>query len=104
MKRRETSCQSGAWEARYAMSKMKFAVLCLAVCSCNLWAQASVPGDAKGCVENKVVSRMPGWLSAHGVDGACLVPAGFGDTRPVAENKDEEGRQKNRRVDLIKIY
>ena len=44
------------------------------------------------------------WLSAHGVDGARLVPAGFGDTHPVAENKDEEGRQKNRRVDLVKIY
>lgn len=44
------------------------------------------------------------WLSMHGVDGARLVPAGFGDTRPIAENKDEEGRQKNRRVDLIKLY
>ena len=44
------------------------------------------------------------WLSAHGVAGARLVPAGFGDTRPIAENKDEEGRQKNRRVDLVKLY
>lgn len=44
------------------------------------------------------------WLSAHGVAEARLVPAGFGDTRPVAENKDEEGRQKNRRVDLVKVY
>jgi OOP family OmpA-OmpF porin len=44
------------------------------------------------------------WLSAHGIDGARLVPAGFGDTRPVAENKDEAGRQKNRRVDLVKLY
>jgi outer membrane protein OmpA-like peptidoglycan-associated protein len=44
------------------------------------------------------------WLSGHGVDGARLVPAGFGDSRPVAENKDEEGRQKNRRVDLVKVY
>ena len=44
------------------------------------------------------------WLSVHGVDGARLVPAGFGDTRPIAENKDEESRQKNRRVDLVKLY
>jgi outer membrane protein OmpA-like peptidoglycan-associated protein len=44
------------------------------------------------------------WLSAHGVDGARLVPAGFGDARPIADNKDEEGRQKNRRVDLVKLY
>lgn len=44
------------------------------------------------------------WLSAHGVDDARLVPAGFGDTRPIAENTDEQGRQKNRRVDLVKVY
>ena len=44
------------------------------------------------------------WLSGHGVEEARLVPAGFGDTRPVAENKEEEGRQKNRRVDLVKVY
>ena len=44
------------------------------------------------------------WLSVHGVAAARLVPAGFGDTRPIAENNDEEGRQKNRRVDLVKLY
>lgn len=44
------------------------------------------------------------WLAGHGVEKARLVPAGFGDTRPVAPNTDEEGRQKNRRVDLVKVY
>ena len=44
------------------------------------------------------------WLAGHGVDKARLVPAGFGDTRPLAENTNEEGRQKNRRVDLVKLY
>ena len=44
------------------------------------------------------------WLSAHGVAGARLVPAGFGDSRPIAENQDDAGRQKNRRVDLVKLY
>ena len=44
------------------------------------------------------------WLAGHGVDKARLVPAGFGDTRQVAENTDEEGRQKNRRVDFVKLY
>lgn len=44
------------------------------------------------------------WLTTHGVDEARLVPSGFGDTRPVADNKDEAGRQKNRRVDLVKVY
>lgn len=44
------------------------------------------------------------WLAAKGVDRTRLVPAGFGDTRPVADNKEEEGRQKNRRVDFVKLY
>lgn len=44
------------------------------------------------------------WMAGHGVDRTRLVPAGFGDTRPVAPNTDEEGRQKNRRVDLVKVY
>jgi outer membrane protein OmpA-like peptidoglycan-associated protein len=44
------------------------------------------------------------WLAAHGVDEVRLAPAGFGDTRPVADNTDEDGRQKNRRVDLVKLY
>ncbi len=44
------------------------------------------------------------WLAGHGIDKARLVPAGFGDTRPLAVNTDEEGRQKNRRVDLVKLY
>ena len=44
------------------------------------------------------------WLSARGIEKARLVPAGFGDTRPVAANDNDDGRQKNRRVDLVKLY
>lgn len=44
------------------------------------------------------------WLAGHGVDKSRLIPAGFGDTRPVAPNTDDDGRQKNRRVDLVKLY
>jgi OOP family OmpA-OmpF porin len=44
------------------------------------------------------------WLAGHGIDQGRLVPAGFGDTRPVAPNTSEECRQKNRRVDLVKVY
>lgn len=44
------------------------------------------------------------WLASHGVERTRLVPAGFGDMRPLAPNTDEGGRQKNRRVDLVKLY
>jgi OOP family OmpA-OmpF porin len=44
------------------------------------------------------------WLAGKGVDKTRLVSAGFGDTRPVADNGNEDGRQKNRRVDFVKLY
>ncbi len=40
------------------------------------------------------------WLIAHGVDKARLVSKGFGSTKPIGDNKTEEGRAKNRRVEL----
>ena len=43
------------------------------------------------------------WLLSHGVDGARLTAKGFGDTKPLADNASEEGRAKNRRVDLRKL-
>ncbi len=44
------------------------------------------------------------WLAAKGIDRARLTPLGFGVRKPVADNSTEEGRAKNRRVDLIKLY
>jgi OmpA-OmpF porin, OOP family len=42
-------------------------------------------------------------VSKHGVDAARVEAKGFGATKPVAPNADEAGRQKNRRVELVKI-
>lgn len=36
-----------------------------------------------------------------GVDPAVLSAIGFGDTRPVANNETEEGKKKNRRVEIV---
>ncbi len=41
------------------------------------------------------------WLVEHGVDEARLRAVGFGETRPVADNSTAEGRQKNRRVEIV---
>lgn len=43
------------------------------------------------------------WLVAHGVDGGRLTHAGYGDSRPVGDNTTEDGRAKNRRVELVKL-
>jgi len=43
------------------------------------------------------------WLVAHGVDGARLTHAGYGSSHPVGDKATEEGRAKNRRVELVKM-
>jgi photosystem I P700 chlorophyll a apoprotein A2 len=47
------------------------------------------------------------WLAANGISRAVMVTRGFGERAPVAPNHkpdgsdDPEGRQKNRRVDVL---
>ncbi|MDQ7088984.1 MAG: flagellar motor protein MotB [Acidobacteriota bacterium] len=41
------------------------------------------------------------YLESRGVPGAYLEAVAFGDTRPITENYTEEGRRKNRRVELL---
>jgi OmpA-OmpF porin, OOP family len=42
------------------------------------------------------------WLAAHEIERPRLAAAGFGDTKPVQDNTTDEGRAKNRRVELVK--
>lgn len=41
-------------------------------------------------------------LVAQGIAAARLSARGYGDTKPIADNRSEEGRAKNRRVELTK--
>lgn len=43
------------------------------------------------------------YLGLFGVDTGRLVSKGFGESKPVMANTTEEGRAKNRRVELVKI-
>ena len=57
-------------------------------------ANKSLSESRAGSVMSAVVSR--------GIDARRLAAAGFGSERPVADNRTEEGRAKNRRVELVK--
>jgi outer membrane protein OmpA-like peptidoglycan-associated protein len=41
------------------------------------------------------------YLSTCGLDGKIVAVKGFGESKPVALNDTAEGRQKNRRVELV---
>jgi OOP family OmpA-OmpF porin len=61
-------------------------------------------GDAK---HNKALSQqradaVVGALMAAGIAKERMTAVGMGDTKPVADNKDDVGRAKNRRVELVK--
>jgi outer membrane protein OmpA-like peptidoglycan-associated protein len=48
-------------------------------------------------------SAVATWLAANGIKRARLDPKGLGDTRPVAGNETEAGRNRNRRIELVRI-
>lgn len=41
-------------------------------------------------------------ITAAGIDGSRLTSAGYGADKPIASNATEDGRTKNRRVELVK--
>ena len=40
------------------------------------------------------------YLIKKGIDGKRLEAKGFGKTKPIGDNKTEEGREQNRRVEM----
>jgi len=54
-------------------------------------------------LSEKRAQSVVAWLTAHGVPAARLSAKGFGQSKPVADNSTEDGRAKNRRVELAKL-
>ncbi len=51
-------------------------------------------------LSDKRAKAVRAYLVTQGVDKDKLVAKGFGETKPIADNETEEGREKNRRVEF----
>ena len=59
--------------------------------------------DANKALADKRAAAVKAFLvNSYGVDASRLQTAGFGDQKPLAPNTTAEGRQQNRRVELVK--
>jgi outer membrane protein OmpA-like peptidoglycan-associated protein len=54
-------------------------------------------------LSEKRAASVANWLAAHGVDKARLTTQGFGSDKPIADNNTDEGRARNRRIELVKV-
>jgi len=62
-------------------------------------------GDKKANLDlsQRRAAAVVSWLVGKGVDAKRLKSSGKGDSLPVGDNRSEDGRAKNRRVELVKI-
>ena len=58
---------------------------------------------ANQSLSEKRAQAVVAWLTAHGINAARLKAKGWGSSKPVADNTTEDGRAKNRRVELVKM-
>jgi OmpA-OmpF porin, OOP family len=59
------------------------------------------PQSNKALSENRAKAVMNA-VASSGVDASRLSAAGWGQERPIADNRTEDGRAKNRRVEIVK--
>ena len=62
-------------------------------------------GSATGnqSLSEKRAQAVVAWLTSHGIAASRLSAKGWGSSKPVEDNNTEDGRAKNRRVELVKI-
>lgn len=62
----------------------------------------SIASDAYNqALSERRAAAVKRWLAARGVETGRMTAAGFGESRPAADNATAAGRQKNRRVEIV---
>ncbi|HSL82906.1 MAG TPA: OmpA family protein [Thermoanaerobaculia bacterium] len=62
----------------------------------------SIASDAYNqALSERRAASVKSWLAAHGVEAGRMTTAGFGESRPAADNATTAGRQLNRRVEIV---
>ena len=65
---------------------------------------ASTPLDANTVLSQKRTEAVKTYLMGRGIMESRLTAVGYGETKPIADNKTAAGRAKNRRVELKTSY
>jgi outer membrane protein OmpA-like peptidoglycan-associated protein len=62
----------------------------------------SIASDAYNqALSERRAAAVKTWLAGHGVEAGRMATAGFGESRPAADNATAAGRQQNRRVEIV---
>ena len=56
--------------------------------------------DANQRLSEERAAAVVAYLTARGIEATRLASAGFGETKPVADNAGDEGRARNRRIEF----
>lgn len=90
-------------EAREKLAKLAGIVLATPGLRLSVEGHADAIGSDE--YNQKLSERRAGsvrdYLVGQGVDGASVTARGFGESQPIASNETAEGRQQNRRVEIV---
>ena len=66
-------------------------------------ADSTGPDDKNLDLSQRRAGSVSSYLGSQGINAQRLIAVGYGETRPIASNDTQEGRQQNRRVEITLV-
>ena len=66
-------------------------------------ADSTGPDDKNLELSQRRAGSVSSYLGSQGINAQRLITVGYGETRPIASNDTQEGRQQNRRVEITLV-